>query len=117
MALDEGNHRLFIACRRPAKILILDSLSGVQVYERATVGDVDDLFYDAARKRIYVSGGEGLIDVIYQKNPGFYEPVANIATAPGARTSLYVPELNRLFVAVPARGKQSAEIRVFEAVN
>jgi hypothetical protein len=81
------------------------------------VGDVDDLFYDAARKRIYITGGEGSIDVVYQKTPGFYEPLANIPTSPGARTSLYVPEWSRLCVAVPARGKQAAEIRVYEAVN
>jgi YVTN family beta-propeller protein len=117
MATDEKNNLLFVVCRKPAKLLVLEANSGIQVDERATVGDVDDLFYDAARKRLYLTGGEGFIDVIYQKVPGFFEPLANIPTAPGARTSLYVPELSRLFVAVPARDKQNAEIRVYEAVN
>jgi hypothetical protein len=38
-----------------------------------------------------------------------------IATAAGARTSLFVPDQNRQYLAVPHRGNQKAEIRVFEA--
>jgi hypothetical protein len=78
---------------------------------------VDDVFYDAARKRIYVIGGEGKVDVIKQVNEDIYEPLAIVATGPGARTGLFVPELSRLFVAVPANNGQPAEIRIFETVN
>src|SRR5205823_4533060 len=62
MALDEANHRLFIGCRRPAKVLVYDVSTGTQVASATIVGDTDDLFYDARRKRLYVSGGEGFID-------------------------------------------------------
>jgi hypothetical protein len=78
------------------------------------VGDADDVFYDAARKRVYISGGEGFIDVFAQSNPDHYQPTGRIPTAGGARTSLFVPELNRLYLAVPHRGNQQAEIRVYE---
>ena len=72
-------------------------------------------FIDAAHKRVYISGGEGLIDVFDQHGPDDYKPSARIPTASGARTSLFVPELNRLYLAVPHRGNQKAEIRIYEA--
>ena len=113
MALDEAGHRLFIGCRRPAKLLVYDTRRGTTVASADIAGDTDDLFYDAARHRVYVVGGEGFIDVLDAAGatPSRLE---RITTAPGARTGLYVPAVNRLFVAVPHRGAQRAEIRVFE---
>jgi DNA-binding beta-propeller fold protein YncE len=115
MGLDEANHRLFIGCRRPAKVLVYDTTSGKEVASFDVVGDTDDLFYDTARKRLYVSGGEGFIDVLQVDNPNHATRLARLATASGARTSLFVPDVNRLFLAVPHRGNQRAEIRVYEA--
>jgi DNA-binding beta-propeller fold protein YncE len=114
MALDETGHRLFVACRRPARLLVYDTASGNRIGATATVGDADDLFFDARRRSVYVSGGEGAIDVL-RADGAALASVARIPTAPGARTSLFIPEQNRLYVAVPARGGQAAEIRVFEA--
>src|SRR5256884_1816522 len=64
MALDEAGHRLFVGCRNPAKLVVLDIASGKSVSELAIVGDTDDLFYDAKRRHIYISGGQGFVDVI-----------------------------------------------------
>jgi DNA-binding beta-propeller fold protein YncE len=114
MALDEANHRLFIGCRRPAKVLVYDTTNGREAASFDIVGDTDDLFYDAARKRLYVSGGEGFIDVFQQQDGNRFTRAAHLTTAPGARTSLFVPGLNRLYLAVPHRGAQKAEIRIFE---
>ncbi len=66
MALDEGNHRLFIGCRTPARLLVLDTESGNVVAALDCAGDVDDVFYDPAAKRIYLSGGEGRLTVLAQ---------------------------------------------------
>ena len=114
MALDEANHRLFVGCRRPARALVFDTASGKEITAFDIVGDTDDLFYDAARQRLYVSGGEGFIDVFQSAAANRFTRVARVPTAPGARTSLFVPELNRLYLAVPHRGTQRAEIRVFD---
>ena len=113
MALDEPNHRLFIGCRRPAKVLVYDTATGKQAGSFDIVGDTDDLFYDGAKKRLYVTGGSGFLDV-YDATGAQFTRVAHVATAAGARTSLYVPEQNRLYLAVPHRGSQRAEIRVYE---
>jgi DNA-binding beta-propeller fold protein YncE len=115
MSLDEANHRLFIGCRRPATVLVYDTGSGLQIASFEVVGDADDLFYDAARKRLYVSGGEGYLDVVQDGGGNTFTRLAHVATAPGARTSLFVADQRRLYLAVPHRGAQKAEIRVFEA--
>lgn len=114
MALDEAEHRIFVVTRRPAQLVVLDSESRKQIASYPSVGDADDVFYDVAHKRVYISGGEGFISVFQQQSPDDYEAAGRIVTAAGARTSLFVPELNRLYVAVPHRGQQGAEIRVFE---
>ena len=79
------------------------------------VADSDDLFYDAARRRLYVSGGEGYIDVVQEGGDGRLSRTARVTTASGARTSLFVADQSRLYLAVPHRGSQRAEIRVYEA--
>jgi DNA-binding beta-propeller fold protein YncE len=115
MALDEANHRLFVGCRRPAKALVYDTTTGKEVASFDIVGDTDDLFYDAGHRRLYVSGGEGFVDVFDNPEGLRFTRTAHIATAPGARTSLFVADLNRLYLAVPHRGGQNAEIRIYEA--
>jgi DNA-binding beta-propeller fold protein YncE len=115
MALDEVNHRLFVGCRRPAKALVFDTNSGKQIASFDIVGDTDDLFYDGARKRVYVTGGDGYLDVVQDEGANRFGRLAHIATAPGARTSLFVADQGRLYLAVPHRGSQKAEVRVFEA--
>jgi DNA-binding beta-propeller fold protein YncE len=115
MTLDEANHRLIVGCRRPAKALVYDTTSGKEIAAFDIVGDTDDLFYDAARKRLYVSGGEGYIDVFQSDDANRFTRMAQVPTAAGARTALFVPDVSRLFLAVPHRGSQRAEIRVFEA--
>ncbi len=114
MALDEDAHRLFVGCRQPARILIDDTTSGRQTGAVDICGDTDDLFFDAVRKRLYVSCGEGFLDVFQQQDASRFTRTAHLATAAGARTSLYVSEQGRLYLAVPRRGSQKAEIRVYE---
>ncbi len=114
MALDEANHRLFIGCRQPPRLVVFDTTTRKAIADVAISGDTDDLFYDAARKRLYLSCGEGFIDVVAQRDADHYEPLERIPTASGARTSFYSPALDRFWLAVPQRGRQSAEIRTYQ---
>lgn len=115
MFLDELDHRLFVGCRRPARLLVLDTANGKTVGTVQISGDTDDLFYDAGRKKIYASCGAGFIDVIQQKDADSYELRERIPTAGGARTSFFSPELGRLYLAVRAGIiVGGAEIRVFQ---
>jgi hypothetical protein len=113
MGLDETNHRLFVSFRQPAKLIVFDTESGRSVVSLESVGDADDIFYDRQRQRIYVAGGEGFVDVIAQRDADHYTLSARLPTAPGARTALFVPEVSRFYVAVPHRGAQDAEVRVY----
>ena len=114
MALDEATHRLFVGYRRPATMVVYDTVTGKAVKPVPVVGDVDDMFYDAGRKRLYVIGGDGYVDVLQRDAGDGFKRTARIGTSNGARTGLFVPAQNRLYVAVPHRGTQFAEIRVYE---
>jgi DNA-binding beta-propeller fold protein YncE len=114
MALDEDAARLFVGCRRPASVIVVDDRTGAILGTTATVGDTDDMFYDATRRRVYVIGGEGAIDVLSREGDSL-RSMARIPTRAGARTGLWVAAQNRLYVAVPARNGQAAEILVFDA--
>ncbi|MCL4402729.1 MAG: hypothetical protein M1436_08725, partial [Acidobacteria bacterium] len=111
MALDEAGGRLFVGCRNPPEVLVMETHAGRILARFRCPGDADDLFYDAARKRIYVTGGDGTLAVFDNQ----YRQVSSIVTAGGARTSLWVAAVNRLFVAVPHRGNQGAGVWVLKA--
>jgi DNA-binding beta-propeller fold protein YncE len=114
MALDETNHRLFFGCRHPSKLVVLDTESGDVITSIGISGDADEVFYDDKRHRIYTVCGAGKIDIIEQAAANSYKVSSTIETAGGARTGLFVPEWNTLFVAVPRRGSQQAEIRRYQ---
>ena len=116
MALDETHHRLFVGFRKPATLVAFDTESGKPVARLDSPADADDIFYDNSRQRIYTSGGDGSISIIQQNDADHYKTTTTILTASGARTSLFVPERSRLYLAVPHRGAQTAEVRVYEAV-
>ena len=113
MALDNAAHRILIAFRSPPRLLVLSNTDGSAVADLDTCGDADDLFVDARRHRVYVICGAGAVDV-FEDNAGAYQRIGQVGTAPGARTGLFVPELDRLFVAVRAAGPEPAAIWVFK---
>jgi len=113
MALDESNHRLFVGCRLPSRLVVLNTESGDVVAKIDISGDPDDVFYDRKRHRVYAICGAGKIEIIEQTDANNYKALTKIDTAEGARTGLFVPERDTLFVAVPHRGSQQAEIRAY----
>jgi DNA-binding beta-propeller fold protein YncE len=113
MALDPAGGVLAAVFRSPPRLVLLDTKTGDAMANLPACGDADDVFFDARRKRIYVSCGAGEI-AVFQQNGGTYRQLTSVQTASGARTSLFVPELDRLFLAVRAGllGSQ-ASIQVF----
>jgi DNA-binding beta-propeller fold protein YncE len=114
IALDEAQHRLFVGCRKPAKLLVLDTNSGKTVASLPSIGHADDAYYDSVLKRIYVSGGEGAVSIYQQHGPDEYEQLPEVATGSGAKTSLFVPELKKLFVPVPANSAGTSQVMIFD---
>jgi len=109
MALDEPSHRLFIATRNPATFFVFDTNNGKVVARLPCVGVNDDMTFDSKRKRIYVTG-DGATSVFEQHDADHYEHLVDVATGFRAKTSLYVPELNRLYINLSGGDKRDAQV-------
>jgi DNA-binding beta-propeller fold protein YncE len=116
---DEATHRLFLATRKPSKLVVVNADNGKEVASLDVADYVDDLAFDPAHYRIYLpgGGGAGAITVVAQRGADRYEVIATIPTKPGAKTARFVPELNKLYVGVPAKDGQPAEILVYDVVQ
>lgn len=116
MGLDREHHRLFIGCG-PGKFVVFDTQSGKSITSLNIAPDSDGVSFDGKRHLIYISCGEGSLDVVKQIDADHYEFSARIPTAKGAGTSIFVPELDRLLLAVPQRDGQTAEVRAYVPVS
>jgi YVTN family beta-propeller protein len=113
MAFDGKIHRLFIPCRKPARLQTMNTDTGTISTWTMTVGDADDIFVDEVLRIVYVIGGDGFVDVLYVREHDALVSRAKVPTAPGARTGLYVPQWNKLLVAAPRQGTSEARLLVF----
>jgi hypothetical protein len=118
MALDEPEHRLFLVTRTPPRLVVFDTNSGKVVATLPCIADVDDLYYDANHKRVYIPGGQGSIDVFQEKDPDHFEHLARVASVIGARTAGYSARIgkkgqDRFFLAVPATPGKDAAVWVY----
>jgi YVTN family beta-propeller protein len=112
MALDAVRRQVLVIFRAPAELGVFSMADGKLITSTETCSDADDLFMDAKRARVYVSCGAGFVDVFEAKGE-VYRRIARIPTASGARTALFVPELDRLLVAARASGNEPAAIWIF----
>jgi DNA-binding beta-propeller fold protein YncE len=116
LAFDAKGGRLFVGCRKKPMVVVLDAKTGKEVASVEIPADIDDLFFDAKRERLYASCGAGFLAVLQRKGADRYEVVERIDTGKLARTCLFDPESGRLYVPVPRQeGKDSLELRVFQA--
>jgi YVTN family beta-propeller protein len=116
MAIEGEAHQVLVVFRSPPTLMALSSQDGHVVAKAETCGDADDVFVDHKRRRVYVSCGEGVVDVLQPVEAG-YRRLARVPTVSGARTSLFVPELDRMFVAVRAGSNEPAAIWVFRPAS
>jgi DNA-binding beta-propeller fold protein YncE len=116
-AFDESTSRLFIGTRTPAEMVAMDSKSGKEVTHLPTAEGMDGVYFDAARKWVYVSGGRdlavGFVYIYQQKDADHYETIGKVPTRGGAGTSFWSPELNRYYVAAPKNDNQEAAILIY----
>ena len=115
MTIDRARGQILLVFRSASRLAAFAMSDGKPVATIETCGDVDDLFLDAKRNRIYVSCGAGFVDV-FEAPGSAYQRIAHVPTVGGARTSLFVPEIDRLFVAVRAKAAEPAAIWVFRPV-
>ena len=114
MAINEADHRVFICTRKIPMFLAFDSQSGKEVARLPSTGSCDDVYFDARRKRVYILGAEGFVSVFQQNTPDQYELLANVPSQIGARTGYLFVQRDRLYLGVPARGIEPAQIWTYE---
>lgn len=113
MALDTIHHYAFIGYRHPAKLVVLDIKSGDEISNANMAGDIDDLYFDYQTKRLYISGGEGYINVFEHQANNRFNKIANIPSRNGARTSLFIPQLKLFVLAERAASGKPAQLSIY----
>ncbi|MDB5428623.1 MAG: repeat containing protein [Phenylobacterium sp.] len=113
LALDPQAALIAVVYRLPPTLAILDVATGARRQTAATCADADDVFFDHKRRRIYVICGSGAVD-LFEAAGRSYARLARIPSRNGARTGLFAPQLDRLFVAARAAGgNRDAAILIF----
>ncbi|MBS0196513.1 MAG: PQQ-binding-like beta-propeller repeat protein [Planctomycetes bacterium] len=117
MALDAEHKRLYVGCRRPSKLLMIDVETGKTLASPECIGDADEVFVDGPTGQVLVVGGDGAVDVFRTEDQKALARTASAKTAPGARTGLLVAETHTLFIAVPKRSGKDAQIREYSLAD
>ena len=117
LAYDNDDKLLYIACRKPGTLIVMDAATGKEVASLPAASGADDLFYDPAMRRVYVICGTGEVDAYQIDEAKHLHPLEVLHTADGAKTALFVPGQNLLYVALPGVNEHPAEIRVYSSVK
>lgn len=115
VAFDSGQHRLYVVCRKPGMVVVMNSDSGAVVDTLPAPLRSDEVQYDLSAHRLYVPGGEGYMGIYDTSDPDHLKLVEKVTTAPGAKTALLLPDVHRLFLAVsPGESKAMARVLTYE---
>jgi DNA-binding beta-propeller fold protein YncE len=113
LAFDGEHQLLYVACRTPGTLIALDAATGKEIARQSAAGGADDLFYDPALRRVYVIGGVGEVNAYQVSESKALGAIGVLHTVSGAKTALFVPTQNLLYVGVPGVVGHSSEIRVY----
>jgi DNA-binding beta-propeller fold protein YncE len=115
VAFDPGQHRLYVVCRSPGMVVVMNSDTGAVIGTQPAPLRADEVQYDEASHRLYVPGGEGYMGIYDTSDPNHLKIVERVTTAPGAKTALLIPSMHRLFLAVsPGESKAMAKVLTYE---
>jgi DNA-binding beta-propeller fold protein YncE len=117
IAFDNEHQLIFVACRNPGLLIALNADTGKESADEPAAGKADDLFYDSRLRRVYLISGTGEVDTFQIDETKNIHPRGVLRTADGAKTALFVPSQNLLYVGVPGSGEQPAEIRVYSTTD
>ena len=115
VAFDPDQHRLYVVCRDPGRVIVMNSDNGAIVDTQPAPLRSDEVQYDREKHRLYVPGGEGYLGIYDARDPDHLKLIEKISTAPGAKTGLLVTSLHRLYLAVsPGDTKATAKVLTYE---
>ncbi len=96
MSMDPAHGRLFIGCRRPQKLIVMEADTGKVLADLPIGAGVDATKFDGDA---FASCGDGTLTVVRETSPGKFQVVQTVRTPRGARTmgidstthTLYLP--------------------------
>ena len=115
VAFDPAQHRLYVVCRSPGMVVVMNSDTGAVIGTQPAPLRADEVQYDESSHRLYVPGGEGYMGIYDTSDPNHLKIIEKVTTAPGAKTALLIPAMHRLFLAVsPGESKAMAKVLTYE---
>jgi DNA-binding beta-propeller fold protein YncE len=90
MAMDTQKRLLFIGCRDPQKLIVMNADSGKILASLPIGAGVDATKFDGVEA--FASCRDGKLTIARENAPGKFEVVATVATPPGARTMAVDPQ-------------------------
>jgi hypothetical protein len=97
LSFDAASQRLFVGCRN-ATLAVVDAVTGTVVAHQMTCAGVDAGGFDPEKKLIFISCGEGVISVIHELTPNYYELADTVKTQLWARTMALDPVTKEIFL-------------------
>ena len=114
VAFDEANHRLYVVCRDPGMVVVMNSDNGSVVSTAPAPLRSDEVVFNADTHRLYVPGGEGYIGVYDTSDANHVKQIAKVNSAPGAKTAILLPDLKKMLVAAsPGETKNVAKVLTY----
>ncbi|HEY2581298.1 MAG TPA: YncE family protein [Mucilaginibacter sp.] len=101
IALDAANNRIFTACRENKGMSVVDISTGKVITTVPIGAGVDAVVYDAVRKIIFCSNGDGTTTIIKQESANNYSVIQTLATKNRAKTMAFDPKTNKIYLSVP----------------
>jgi DNA-binding beta-propeller fold protein YncE len=97
LAVDTKNLRLFMGCR--SKIMfVMDGHDGRIVTQMPIGAKNDNAWFDPQQRLVFVSNGEGVLNIFHQKGPDEYEDAGAVTTEPNAKTSAFDAKTGKVFL-------------------
>lgn len=98
LALDPKNHVLFVGCRTPQTMVMLDAVTGKYLADLPIGRGCDGAFFNAKTGECFSSQGDGTLTVIKEKSPTSFEVAQTVQTMPGAKTLALDSKSGKIFL-------------------
>jgi len=98
LAYDSKTKRLFIGCRDEPKMVVMDAASGKVITSFPIGRGVDYAGFDPQAKLIFLSCGDGTLNIFHEKSAYQYEDAGAVKTQPSAKTMAFDPKTRKIFL-------------------
>jgi hypothetical protein len=103
MSMDPAHRRLFIGCRNPQKLIVMNADNGDIIADLPIGVSVDAVKFDGD---VFASCRDGTLAVARETSPGKFQIVQTVETLPGARTMGLDPTTHSLFLPTVEYGQE-----------